>query len=226
MSSGEAKTGHRSRLRQRFLNSRFEGMHDYEVLELLLTFTIVRRDVKPLAKELLAHFGSLKEVFDAGVAELCEVKGVSDNTAVMIKLLRELCTLYLARKLNEADVLSSPGDVDDFVRMKLGTERDEFFMTIYLNAKNRVICHEVAASGTVDQAVVFPRNILRRALEVGAIALILVHNHPSGVAEPSRNDIVLTEKIREVVEVCDIKVLDHLIVGHDSCYSFHKNNLL
>ena len=226
MSGSEAKTGHRSRLRQRFLNGRFEGMHDYEVLELLLTFTIVRRDVKPLAKELLAHFGSLSRVFDAGAAELCEVKGVSDNTAVMIKLLRELCTLYLERQLEDADVLSSADEVLNFVRMKLGHERDEFFMTIYLNAKNRVICHEIAASGTVDQAVVFPRNILRRALEVGATALILVHNHPSGVAEPSRNDIVLTEKIREVVEVCDIKVLDHIIVGHGGGYSFHKNKLL
>jgi len=222
----DLRKGHRERLRQRFLNAGLKGFHDYEVLELLLTFAIPRRDVKPLAKALLAQFKSLAGILDASHAELCEVKGIGDNGAVLLTLLKQLCGAYLAEKMREGDALTSPRAVRDFARMCLAGLPEEAFMVIYLNVKNRVIEYEIVNRGTVDQAAVYPRNIIKNTLHHNATGLILVHNHPSGVCEPSSDDVRLTDAIRQATQTINVRILDHIIVGKGGYFSFVEHGLL
>jgi len=218
--------GHRERLRKRFLAAGIKGMHDYEALELLLTFVIPRRDVKPIAKDLLRRFKSLAGILDASQHELCEVKGIGENVAVLLVLIKELCGAYLAEKMKEADVISSPQSVQDFARMRLAGSPEEAFMVIYLNVKNRVIDYEIVNRGTVDQAAVYPRNIIKNTLHHNATGLVLVHNHPSGICEPSSDDIRLTDAIRQAASTISVRIIDHIIVGKGGYFSFVERCLL
>ncbi len=218
--------GHRQRLRKRFLTNDLAGMHDYEVLELLLTYSIPRRDVKPLAKKLINEFGSLANVLDAEVEQLIKVKGIAESSAILISLLRNIATVYLEQQTLEVDVLRSPKKVYDYARMKLGNSQVEQFLVIFLNIKHHVICCEVMSKGTVDRTVAYPRDIMRFALTNGATGIILIHNHPTGVCEPSLNDVNLTERIISSADTCDIAVLDHVIVSKNSYYSFRQNGLI
>ncbi len=222
----EQAKGHRDRLRGKFLKAGLEGLHDYERLELLLTYAISRRDVKPIAKSLLAKFKTLSGVMDAGVEELCQVEGVAESSAALIKLVKGLCGEYLSEKMERKDVLSSPESVRNFLKMRLSGLKDEAFVAIYLNTKNHVIATELMNEGTVDHAVVYPRNLVKRALERNASGLILVHNHPSGVSKPSRDDIELTGAVKEAAGTLGIKVLDHIVVAKDGCFSFVDNGML
>lgn len=224
--SKELVQGHRERLRKRFLNSGIEGLHDYEAVELLLMFAIPRRDVKPLAKELLNRFGSISRILDAPVRELSQVKGIGENAAVMINFVKDLCGSYLADRMRQADVISSPQTVIDFARMKLAGLPEEAFMVIYVNIKNHVITHEIMIRGTVDQAAVYPRNVLKNTLHNNASGLVLVHNHPSGVCDPSFDDIRLTDAIKSATATIDVKIIDHIIVGKGGYFSFVENGLL
>ncbi|MFA7230704.1 MAG: DNA repair protein RadC [Victivallaceae bacterium] len=204
--------GHRDRLRERFLRGGLKPMHDYEQLELLLTYVIPRKDVKPIARDLLNKLGGFTGVCDASLEELCSVPGIGKNSAVLIMLLKELAVEYLRVKMNEADVLSSPDAVASFARMKLGGLKHESFMTIFLNTKNRVITFELQ-DGTVDRAAVYPRDVIKKALELHAVSLILVHNHPSGICDPSKEDIKLTQNLKAAAATVNIKILDHLVVS-------------
>jgi len=217
--------GHRARLRKKFLSGGLNALHDYEALEMLLTFVIPRRDVKPIAKALLVHFKELHAVFDASAEELQKVKGIGENTAVMFVFLRELCNGYLESKAFETDFVNSPESVIDYARMKVGGEKNEFFMVLYLNTKNHVINYD-CQEGTIDRAAVYPRNILRRCLDVHAAAVILVHNHPSGLCEPSLADRRLTDSIKKVVETVEIKLLDHIVVSKTGHRSFAELKIL
>lgn len=218
--------GHRERLRKRFLDAGLEAMHDYEAVELLLTFVIPRRDVKPLAKNLLARFGSLAGIMDASPRELSAVNGMGSNAAVLLALIKQLCAAYLSDKMKQCEILGSPQAVHDFARMKLGGLPEEAFMVIYLNVKNRVITHEIVIRGTVDQAMVYPRNIVKNTLDNHASNLILVHNHPSGICDPSSDDIRLTDALRAAARTINVKILDHIIVGKGNYYSFVEHGLL
>jgi DNA repair protein RadC len=218
--------GHRERLRQRFINSGIDGLHDYEAVELLLTFVIPRRDVKPLAKQLLSHFKGFSELFDATYEELCEVPGIGDSAAVLFCTIKQICGCYLDNKMCGMDVVSSPKAALDFARMKIGGSHDESFMVIFLNTKNHVINWEIISKGTVDHAVIYPRNIIRRALSHNATGMIFYHNHPSGVCEPSQEDIDLTEGIKNAADAVHIRVLDHVIVGRKGYTSFVERGLL
>jgi len=226
MSSIEDSKGHRSRLRQKFIKSGSEALHDYELLELLLTFSIPRQDVKPLAKALLMHFKGLPGVFDASAEELCSVPGIAENTAVLIRLMKELCCEYLKENLQGKDILSSPEAVRNFARMKMAGMKDEAFLLIYLDTKNHVIDHELAGQGTLDQAVVYPRTMIRQALARNAAGLIIVHNHPSGSCEPSPDDKHLTSTLRDALKPAHIRLLDHLVIGKNCCFSFVEEGLL
>ena len=217
---------HRTRLRERFEKSGAVAMHDYESLELLLTYVISRRDVKPLAKSLIERFGSLSAVIDASPRELESVKGIGPRSALLIPLIKELCTEYMAEKMMSRDLLSSPRAVVDFARMKLASLPREDFMVIFLNVKNEVMDYETIHEGTVDRAVVYPRKIVESALAHHAVGLILVHNHPSGHPEPSAEDETITSSIAEACRTMDIRILDHLVVGRDGYFSFAENNLL
>ena len=218
--------GHRERLRERFRKAGAEGFHDYEILELLLTYTIPRIDVKPLAKKLIAHFGSLSGVLDAAPQEIEEVARVKPISSTLIYLVKETCGAYLAEKMKDREVLSSPQAVLDFARLTLAGLGHESFMVIFLNTKNQVLHHQVVHEGTVNRAVVYPRRIIEEALAHHASGLILVHNHPSGQADPSSEDRTLTRALVEATRALDIRILDHIIVGKNGHFSFSEAQLL
>jgi len=218
--------GHRKRLRERFQRSGSEGMHDYELLELLLTYAIPRKDVKPYAKDLIKRFGSLSGVLDARQEELEEVVKVGPISAILIRLVKEVCGFYLAEIMKGKDVLSSPQAVLDFARMKLSGFSHEAFMVVFLNAKNRVLDYKILQEGTVDRAVIYPRRIIEEALSRHAAGIIFVHNHPSGDAQPSPEDKQLTRSLVEAARTIDLRVLDHLIVGKEGYCSFVESRLL
>lgn len=216
---------HRKRLREKFQKAGAEGLHDYELLELLLTYALPRKDVKPIAKALLDRFDGLAGILDATQRELEEIKGLGPNSATLIRLVKEFCVTYLAERMKRKDLLSSPQAVVDFARAKLAGLPHEAFMVIYLNTKNEVIEHEVIHEGTVDRAVVYPRKIIESALAHHAVGLILVHNHPSGYPEPSPEDQRLTHAIAEAARTVDIRVLDHIIVGKSNYFSFREHQV-
>ncbi|RMG54574.1 MAG: DNA repair protein RadC [Acidobacteria bacterium] len=218
--------GHRERLRQRFQRAGAGALHDYELLELLLSYALPRKDVKPLAKDLIARFGSLSGVLDAGQKEIEGIPGLGPISATLIRLVRELCAEYMAERMKRSDALSSPRAVIDFARAKLSGLPHEAFMIIYVNVKNEVIDHQIVHEGTVDHAVVYPRRIIEAALAHHAAGLILVHNHPSGHPEPSEDDRRLTRTLVEAARTMDIRVLDHIIVGKDRHFSFVEHHLL
>ncbi len=217
---------HRKRLRERFRKSGADGMHDYELLELLLTFSIPRRDVKPVAKKLISEFGGLSGVLDADQKKLEELQGVGSMSAALIRLVKELYNTYLAENMKRGDVLSSPETVLKFVRVRLSGMTNEAFMVIYMNVKNEVIDYSILHEGTVDNVAVYPRRIIESALSRHAAGVILVHNHPSGNPMPSREDKSLTRDIADAAGTLDIRVLDHIIVGKDGYFSFMENDLI
>ncbi|MEJ2182708.1 MAG: DNA repair protein RadC [Nitrospirota bacterium] len=213
--------GHRRRLRERFRKTGFGGFRDYEVLELLLTFCIPRRDVKPLAKTLIGTFGGLREVLDAPAEDLLRVDGLGENSATFLAVLKDCITLYLregARSVGPA--ISSTRALLDYCRAAMAGLRDEQFRTLFFNTQNELLADEVVHEGTVDQAVVYPRKIMEQALLLKATALILVHNHPGGSARPSREDKLLTEEIVRIARGLRIRVHDHVIITPGGYYSF------
>ena len=222
VSSKSPHAGHRQRLRARYLKAGDEGMTDYDVLELLLTYSIPQRDVKPLARALLEKFGTLGGVMDAELQEICTINGISENSALLFPVIRDLCTRYLKGKMPEQDVLDSPEGVRNYARMKLAGCREEVMMVIYLNTRNCVTGTRVISRGTINSAVVYPRNIAADALKVRAAGVILVHNHPSGYVRPSVEDMEFTEAVKNALSSLDIQLLDHLIVSRSGIYSFFR----
>jgi DNA repair protein RadC len=218
--------GHRQRLRKKFLRGGASALHDYELLELLLFHAVPRRDTKPLAKALLARFGGLAAVLDATAGELRSVKGLSDASIALIRLARELGTARLSERLKDIETLSSPQAVVAFARSALAGLAYESFLVVFLNAKNKVLGHQVVHEGTIDHAIVYPRRIIEAALARRAAGLILVHNHPSGETAPSEDDKKLTARIVEAAKHMDIRVLDHIIVGTSGYFSFAEKHLL
>jgi DNA repair protein RadC len=214
-----AHAGHRERLRER-AGKALSALPDYEVLELIIARSIPRGDVKPLAKALLARFGSLAGVFGAAQAELTAVKGVGDKLALDLKLLHE-ATLRIGRsEVEKRPVISSWTALVSYVRVALAHEAREQFRVIFLDKKNQLIADEVMNHGTVDHAPVYPREVMRRALELSASAVILVHNHPSGDPTPSAADIDMTRQVADAGRPLRIAVHDHLVVGRDGVASF------
>jgi len=218
--------GHRKRLRERFRKKGVEGFHDYEILELLLTYAVPRKDLKPLAKRLIKQFGSLSGVLDARREELEKVPSMGPVSATLVRLVKETCEAYLSEKMKQQEVLSTPRAVLDFARAKLAGLPHEAFMVIFVNAKNGVINHQILQEGTVNQAIIYPRRIVEEALAQHASGLILVHNHPSGHANPSAEDRQLTRSLVDATRALELRVLDHLIVGRDGHFSFVESGLL
>jgi len=218
--------GHRERLRERALRGGLSAMPDYEILEILLFRTFGRGDVKPTAKALLARFGSLAGVVSASVAELKTVAGVGEAAALDLKLLHE-ATLRIAREpVAKRTVISSWSALVAYVRVALAHEAREQFRVLFLDKKNQLIADEALGHGTVDHAPVYPREVMRRALELSASAVILVHNHPSGDPTPSSADIEMTRQIIEAGRALRIAVHDHLVVGRDGVASFKTLGLI
>lgn len=218
--------GHRDRLRQRFVEGGLNAMQDYELLELSLFYAIPRRDVKPLAKTLLKEFGSLKEVFGADLRDLQKVKGISENTAIFIKSVDAIMRKSLQGDIRAKPILSSWQSLVDYCYVSMAHEKKELFRVLFLNRRNQLISDEVMQSGTVDHTPVYPREIVKRALELGATAIILVHNHPSDDLTPSDSDILMTAEIIRAAAALDIVVHDHLIIGKSGHSSLKSMGLL
>lgn len=218
--------GHRDRLRARFVKAGPEGIADYELLEILLFSALPRRDVKPLAKSLIRHFGSLGRVMTAEIQELTKVKGISENTAILIKTVESSSRMMLKEQMAARPVLSSWQALLDYLHLSMAYEKKEHFRILFLNRRNELISDEVQQSGTIDHTPVYPREIVKRALELGATAIILVHNHPSGDAEPSTSDIEMTGEIVRAAAALGVTVHDHLIIAQNGHTSFKSMGLL
>ena len=217
--------GHRERLRERVTNGGFASLHDYEALELHLFRTFPRGDVKPLAKALLQRFGSLSGVLSASIAEFTQVKGVGEACAMDLKLVHELAQRIGLESLARRTVISSWTALVEYVKLTLKHEPREQFRVLFLDRKNQLIADEVMNEGTVDHAPVYPREIVRRALELSSSAVILVHNHPSGDPTPSSADVDMTRQIVDAGKPLRIAVHDHLVVGRDGVASFRALGL-
>jgi DNA repair protein RadC len=218
--------GHRQRLRERFLKGGPDALPDYELLELVLFFANPRGDVKPLAKTLIQRFGSFAEVISADAAALAQVKGVGETAVAALKAV-QAAALRLARQqvLNQP-VLSSWTKVLDYCRASMAFEGTERFRILFLNRKNALIADEVQQKGTVDHTPVYPREVIKRALELGATAIIMVHNHPSGDPTPSPADIAMTREVRDAGQKLGIALHDHVIIGRGGTASFKSLGLL
>lgn len=211
--------GHRDRLRQRFTDGGSDALADYELLELVLFLAIPQRDVKPLAKTLIAHFGGLTEVMNAPIEALVKIDGIKDNTAIAIKSITALSHRAQKTALMNKPVLNTWDRLIDYCTNTMAHETREHFRVLFLNKKNELIADEIQNTGTVDHTHAYPREIMKRALELGATAIILMHNHPSGDPKPSQADVDLTRQIIKAAEPFNILVHDHLIIsrkGHSS----------
>jgi DNA repair protein RadC len=217
---------HRKRLRKKYRAAGLSALHEYEALELLLTYAIPRQDVKDRAKDLLERFGSLKGVLDAEIDALTDVRGIGDRSALLFHLVKETSSLYLRQKAGEKPQISCTTDLLDYCRAEMGSKKDEEFRVIYLDAQNQILDIETVQKGIVNQAVVYPRQVLENALRKKASAIILAHNHPSGHVRPSDADIRLTRTIQETAKLLDILVHDHIIVGENRFFSFREEGLM
>ena len=219
-------TGHRQRLRTRFMDGGAGSMPDYEILELLLFQAHPRADMKPLAKRLIDTFGSLADVLSAPPDRLVEVKGVGETTIAMLKITREAgLRLTKAQALNRP-VLSSWTAVLAYCQAAMAYERTEQFRVLFLDKKNTLIADEVQQTGTVDHTPVYPREVAKRALALDATAVILVHNHPSGDPNPSQPDIDMTREVQRATAAVGVIVHDHVVIGRGDHASFKAMGLM
>ncbi len=218
--------GHRDRLRERFAENGESALQDYELLELALFMMIPRRDVKPLAKDLIKTFGSLQAVMAASVAELETIEGISRNTAIGIKSIAAISNRAAKQDLQKRPIFSNWSRLIDYCHATMAHEKKEHFRILFLNKKNEMIADEIQGSGTVDHAPAYPREIMKRALELGATALVLVHNHPSGDPKPSKADIEMTRLIIRAAEPFNITVHDHIIISRNGHTSFKTEGLM
>jgi DNA repair protein RadC len=207
--------GHRERLRTRFLEAGGDALSDYELLELLLFRVLPRRDTKPIAKTLLETFGSLAEVMAAPDARLRKIDGFGDASITELKVIHAIAGRMLRGAVKKRPVLSSWSTVLDYCRTAQAFADREEFRVLFLDKRNQLIADEVQQTGTIDHTPVYPREIVKRALELASTAVILVHNHPSGDPTPSRADIQMTQQIISVAQPLGISVHDHIIVGKE-----------
>jgi DNA repair protein RadC len=220
------KAGHRDRMRQRLLEGGADGFHDYELLEYVLALAIPRQDVKPLAKTLLAQFGDLPTVMAASPGELMRVKGVGETVAAALKFVEALSVRQLQRRALDKPLLSSFDAVIDYLHARLAHELTEAFHVLFLDNRNRLVRDERFGEGTVNQAPAYPREIAKRAMELQASAVILVHNHPSGDPTPSRDDIQLTRTIADALKPLGIQLHDHLVIARTGHRSLRADGLI
>ncbi len=220
--------GHRERLKERFLLGGGHDMPDYEMLELLLTLSIPRRDVKPIAKELLAKFGSFNEVINASPLALYEIPYVKEGTYVVFSIVREAAvrSCWDVLKNKDESVLSRYDVMIDYCRAAMAHKDVEEFRIIFLDTKLRVAGEEVQQRGTVNQVAIHPREVIKSAMVHKAKAIVLVHNHPTGDVTPSHADLDITGKINVACAAVGIKLLDHIIVGKNNYYSFNDHCLI
>lgn len=225
--SGKAAgIGHRARLRERLLKGGAEALADYEVLEYLLFAAMRQGDTKPIAKELLKQFGSLAGVLNADPAALQRVKGVGETSAAALKSVAVAARRMARSEVVQKPVLGSWQALIDYLQIDMAHLTVERVRVLYLDTKNRLIDDHHVGDGSIDEASIHPREVIRRALDLGASALILVHNHPSGSPEPSRADIQITTRIAEAGRLLGVTVHDHVIIGREGHVSLRAKGLV
>jgi DNA repair protein RadC len=218
--------GHRERLRKRFRDAGADALPDYELIELVLFRAVPRRDTKPLAKAILARFGTFAEAMNAPDELLKEVPGLGEAAITEIKLVRAAALRLVRGEVLERPVLASWSQVLDYCRASMGFEPKEQFRILFLDKRNQIIADEVQQEGTVDHTPVYVREVVKRALELSSTAIVLVHNHPSGDPTPSRADIEMTKQIVQAAKNLGIVVHDHIIVGKQGHASFRGLGLI
>lgn len=218
--------GHRARLRKRFLEGGAEALADYELLELILFLAHPRRDVKPLAKALIDRFGSFAGAVGADPEALARIGEVGETTIAALKSVQAAAVRLAREQAMERPVISSWDRLLAYCRARLAHDQTERFHVLFLDAKNTLIRDEAQSKGTIDHTPVYPREVVKRALELGAAALILVHNHPSGDPTPSDSDVVMTHEIAHAAKALGISVHDHLIIGRNGHASLRDLKLM
>jgi DNA repair protein RadC len=210
------------------LTSGLEGLADYEIVEMLLTLAFPRRDVKELAKALVKRFGNLRGILDAPVEELSKVDGIGQVTPAVLRMMREIVSLYLQQTIERQEPLSDPNRLHEFWRVKIGNNPNEVFMVGYLDSGYRLLRDgiEHLEEGTIDRATVYPRRVVEAALRRKAAAIILAHNHPNGDTRPSEQDKLLTKALVLASAAVHLKVMNHLIVSPEQVFSFRQEGLL
>lgn len=217
-----SNSGHRKRLLDRFENSGLKGFHDYEILELLLTFVISRKDTKPVAKKLLKHYKSVSAVLHARPVELKRIEGLGEKSALFLSLLKEILAYCLCEKYEKQSIVSKRNDVEEYLKFHFGMRKDEYVAVLFLDNGNHVIATEEIIEGTVNQCVVYPRTIFEKAMNHGASSIILAHNHPGGSLIPSEADWTITKKLHSAGIILEISLLDHIIVVRDEIVSLRE----
>ncbi|WP_299304922.1 DNA repair protein RadC [uncultured Litoreibacter sp.] len=226
LKGGEGLDGHRARLRSRFMERGSDAMPDEDVLELVLFRAIPRREVKSLARRLLFEFGDFNRVISSPPARLAEVQGVGSAVIQELKIVQTAAERLARAKVMHREVLSSWDALLDYCQTRMAHLEVEEFRVLYLDRKNALIADEAQGRGTVGHVPVYPREIVKRALELNASAFILVHNHPSGDPTPSHEDIAMTKAVQEAGKALDLQLHDHLIIGRSQHTSFRADGLI
>ncbi len=218
--------GHRQRLRRKLLDMGPDSLADYELLELLLALALPRIDVKPLAKTLIKEFGSFAGVIAAEPAALAKIKGMGEGAIAGLKTARAAALLMTKQELIDRPVIANWQKLVDYCRITLAEEKTEQFRLLFLDHKNALIADEQQQTGTIDHAPVYPREVVKRALELGASAIIMIHNHPSGDPTPSKDDVAMTKAVAAAAEKLGILLHDHVVVGRKGHASLRSLGLL
>lgn len=217
--------GHRLRVKNKFLKTKPGILQDYEILELLLFYSIPRKDVKPLAKTLLKQFGNLGNLINCPTPKLAKITGTGQTTIILLKLIKEILFIINKEQIVKKPILNSWEKLISYLRANIGYSSTENMKVLYLNTKNILLGEELYDLGTINRICIYPREILKAALYFEANGVILVHNHPSGITTPSKQDINFTTAIKNTLQVLDITLIDHVIISANSEFSFKSNAL-
>jgi DNA repair protein RadC len=214
--------GHRERLREKYKNGGYKGFLDYEIIEFLLTYAIDRRDVKPVAKELLSKFKSIENVLKADSFELTKINGIGKSTSLFLNLIGDIATKIYEDKIVDKDIttISSKADLLAYLKGNIAFNAAEQFMVVYLDTRNHIITTEILFKGTIDKSTIYLREVMTNIIKYGAKSVVFAHNHPSGSEEPSNKDIEFTKKVFNTFNEFEIKLIDHIIITKDSYFSF------
>lgn len=220
-------SGHRERLRKRFAKSGFTGFNDYEVLELLLTYVIPRKDTKPISKQLLSRFKSIQGIFSADTNEIRNIEGMGEHSTLFLKIISEFIRFYFEHQVEKKELkFTTLEQVISYLNAVIGDYKNEVVKVIYLNSKNKVLHTELLSEGSVTESYVNPRRIVETALKHNSTSVIVAHNHPDGMPEPSDYDNDITQKISEALRLVDISLQDHVIIANQGYFSYRQQGIL
>ncbi|HEX3020532.1 MAG TPA: DNA repair protein RadC [Chitinispirillaceae bacterium] len=215
----DSSCGHRSRLLQRYIGAGIDSLHLHEIVELLLTYAIPRRDTKQIAHQLVTRFKTISSVLNASEDELIRINGITTRSATLFHLLRDVMAICLKERYEKQDLITHRRDVEEYLRFYFGHRKDEYVAAIFLDNSNHILQTEIVAEGTVNQCAVYPRLIIERALRCSATSMIIAHNHPGGALTPSEADWLITERIFTIGKMLELPLIDHIIISHHKVIS-------